>query len=882
MLLALVAVLRPGPLAAQGTAFTYQGSLSSAGHPANGWFDLTLAVWDASTSGNLWGGPITNTGVAVSNGLFTITLDFGPGVFTGPARWLEIGVRSNGVGNFSALAPRQAATPAPYAIMSANALSAASAATAAAVTGSVAAGQITGTLSSANIGAGTISATDLAPNTAAANLNAGGLSGVASSGLVLSTTDNNTNLANAGYVKIYGSFGTPDAWQAFTNAPVTGPPSARNSHTAVWTGSEMIVWGGYGGTYLNDGGRYNPAVDTWTALPVTAGGTPAGRLNHTAVWTGGAMVVWGGVGSSTLFNDGGAYDPVLNAWNYLPGSLPNAPAARLHHTAVWTGSAMIVWGGQGSAGDLNDGGLYNPGLNSWTSLPANLANAPGAREQHTAVWSGSEMIVWGGAGGSGVLNDGGRYNPANSTWVYLPNTLGNVPGGRASHTAVWTGTNMIVWGGSGAAGDLNDGGGYDPVANSWGYLPASLGGTPGARESHTVVWTGTEMMVWGGYSDAIGTLVDDGARYNPALNSWIYVPGSLAGTPPARYEHTAVWTGTEMIVWGGGGVTGELNDGGRYNPSTGVWIYLAGTAGNVPPPREYHTAVWTGTQMLVWGGVNNGGFLNDGGGYNPTADVWTYLPGTAPNAPGPREAHTAVWTGTNMIVWGGAGTNGFANDGGLFDPLANAWTYLPGTLANAPAVRAGHAAVWTGSQMLVWGGMSNAVPYADGGLFNPATTSWTYLPVNLPNTPAARSAATAVWTGSAMIVWGGNGGGGVSLGDGGMFAPASAAWTYLPAGQSGAPSARTGQSAVWTGLEMVIWGGGNNAIYYSDGGRYNPSLNTWTFLSATPAGTPLARANHTAVWTGSQMVVWGGAGAATYNDTAGYTPGRVLYLYQRP
>ena len=117
------------------------------------------------------------------------------------------------------------------------------------------------------------------------------------------------------------------------------PPAARGWHTAVWTGSKMIVWGGYNSTYLNDGGRYNPAANSWTAL--STNGAPAARWFHTAVWTGSELMVWGGQGSSGYLNDGGRYNPVTDSWTALPTN--GAPAARAWHTAVWTGSEMIVW-----------------------------------------------------------------------------------------------------------------------------------------------------------------------------------------------------------------------------------------------------------------------------------------------------------------------------------------------------------------------------------------------------------------------------------------------------------------------------------------------------------------------------------------------------------
>jgi microcystin-dependent protein len=101
---------------AQTTAFTYQGQLASGAGNANGSYDLTFAVWDANVAGNFIAGPVTNSAVAVSNGLFTVQLDFGPGVFTGTNYWVEMGVRTNGGGGFSTLVPRQPLTPTPYAL----------------------------------------------------------------------------------------------------------------------------------------------------------------------------------------------------------------------------------------------------------------------------------------------------------------------------------------------------------------------------------------------------------------------------------------------------------------------------------------------------------------------------------------------------------------------------------------------------------------------------------------------------------------------------------------------------------------------------------------------------------------------------------------------
>jgi len=116
-LLALPATLHLQLLAAPlGTAFTYQGRLNDGGNPANGSYDLEFTLYDADIGPGAVAGPLTNAATAISNGLFTVTLDFGSGIFEGNARWLEIAVRTNGGGDFTGLSPRQELKPAPYAL----------------------------------------------------------------------------------------------------------------------------------------------------------------------------------------------------------------------------------------------------------------------------------------------------------------------------------------------------------------------------------------------------------------------------------------------------------------------------------------------------------------------------------------------------------------------------------------------------------------------------------------------------------------------------------------------------------------------------------------------------------------------------------------------
>ena len=111
---------------AQGTAFTYQGVLSLNGVAVSGSNDLPFTLYTAVSAGGIVGTSNVVNDLVMTNGLFTVTLDFGA-QFDGNARWLDLSVRTNGAGAFSTLSPRQSVTPAPYAIYAGSAVSAATA-----------------------------------------------------------------------------------------------------------------------------------------------------------------------------------------------------------------------------------------------------------------------------------------------------------------------------------------------------------------------------------------------------------------------------------------------------------------------------------------------------------------------------------------------------------------------------------------------------------------------------------------------------------------------------------------------------------------------------------------------------------------------------------
>ena len=913
---------------AQGTTFTYQGRLNDGANPANGNYDLRFGLYTADVGGNQRGPILTNAATAVNNGLFTVALDFGA-VFPGADRWLEIGVRTNGGGTFTTLSPRQPLTPTPYAIFA----------------GGADAAGISGTIPGASIGTGAITPRMLADGAAAANLQSGGQSGVAGGGIVLSENPNNTDLVNAGYVRIGKVALVPENWT--NDAP--GPPGIgltpeRTDHSAIWTGTEMIVWGGYNGNYRNDGLRYNPATDSWTATSKT--GAPSARKGHSAVWTGTQMIVWGGPD-----NRGGRYNPATDVWTATSRS--NAPSARTGHAAVWTGNLMLIWGGGSSSGfpQYGGGGRYNPNTDTWTDMTA--AGAPYKRINMAFVWTGSRLIVWGGRtfftqadcsavgppncqpGINYYWNDGARYNPATDAWAPVSSSGLDW---RELAATVWTGTEMLVWGGD--EGDqitYNDGARYNLSSDTWS--PIKLNGAPAVRTSPSAVWAGNRMVVWGGLGGFFNDIpLDSGGRYDPSTDSWS--PVAFSAAPAARFNHTAVWTGSRMIVFGGDGGADYLGDAVRYNPSADTWsATFPALVGSEPSERQSASAVWTGTEMIVWGGEYQGTYLQSGGRFDPILNNWTQT--RLPGAPSARINHTAVWTGKEMIIWGGVDQAETAT-GARLDPVSHVWAPMTIT-SNTPSARQNHTAVWTGKEMIVWGGVSNIFingygdlpnEFASGGRYDPKTDSWT--PTGLgPNRPSSRQGHVAVWTGSEMVVWGGY----ASVfaipsptknfrSDGARYQPASDTWIALPltdaptprrdpaavwtgsefivwGGFDGvnqrtgarfslanntwtatdtntAPVQRNGHAAFWDGSHMIVWGGKNSAGPRSDGGRYDPLTDSWTPMAFSGVVNPVA--GNAITWTGAQMITVGGvdSNGTYYNENKAYTPPRTVYLYMRP
>jgi hypothetical protein len=342
------------------------------------------------------------------------------------------------------------------------------------------------------------------------------------------------------------------------------------------------------------------------AQPTSMEGFPHPVCNHTAVWTGEAVLVWGGDEAFPKEDDGyrpvdpigradgGIYDPVADTWR----PLPSAPlAGRFDHVAVWTGAEMLVFGGRDANTAFGDGAAFDPKTGTWRPLAR--AGAPSGRSSPGATWTGRELVVVGGRGfGGEARHDAFAYDPAADAW----RPLGTLTP-RDAPTAAWTGAQIVVWGGVGPTAAVK---GERLVEGAWRPLPTR--GAPPVRPQQLVICAGTQLVVWGGL-DADDAPTKDGARWDPTTDAW--TPMSTKNAHARRVEG-AVFTGDVVAVLGEipEALDLDVHPGtlGLYNPKLDRWWSLAG-----PFVSEGMALTWTGRELVAWGGF-------DGTNMSPTGD----------------------------------------------------------------------------------------------------------------------------------------------------------------------------------------------------------------------------------------------------------------------
>ncbi|MGH8991121.1 MAG: Kelch repeat-containing protein [Acidimicrobiia bacterium] len=327
----------------------------------------------------------------------------------------------------------------------------------------------------------------------------------------------------------------PDAIPAGWEWKPTGPLPGRHGHAAVWTGSEMVLWGGERPGRAPQGAAYDPRHDTWRRI---ARSPLENRSGPAAAWSGAEVLIWGGINGGGPLDDGAAYDPATDRWRLLA---PSPLTGRVPLASAWTGREMVVMGarGYGRTVGATDTAAYDPATDTWRPM----GQVPITINEGTGAWTGRELVVYGGlldrsrrpqTPGDQAL--GAALDTATGLWRTLP----PAPLSSQAVALAWDGQRVVAWDWDLVAAAL------DPATDRWSNLP----GLPLERRDCLPAGVAAGNLVFAQHCGQAAVLERGRPRWRvfPA-------PRGAWGAP--------IFTGDELVLW--------LGPSGR--PHDGTWLH---------------------------------------------------------------------------------------------------------------------------------------------------------------------------------------------------------------------------------------------------------------------------------------------------------------------
>ena len=396
-----------------------------------------------------------------------------------------------------------------------------------------------------------------------------------------------------------------------------------------------------------------------------------------------------------------ALDVQTDAW----APLPEGPlSARSGHVMVWTGKAVIVWGGV-NLEPFADGASYRQDTGEWRAIPP----APiGGRSLAAGAWTGRELVVWGGVDASGQgFADGAAYDPERERWRPIaPSPL--TP--RVQATATWTGREVLVVAGTGVATGQErptappvprtiDGAAYDPKADTWRTIASSA--LPESSPFTPMAWTGKELVVVAGGPSVFLPRSPNTGPPRPPPSESSFVPPAMTATSGLPTPGSTPTTVGMPPPGPPRSPTGTGLPAAAYDPGTNRWRDLP----RVPVDEtSVPILAWTGRVVVAISPTLAGAV------YNPSAGTWRPLP--SPPEGVQIQSFTAYWTGREVLMLGTVGS--------AYDPAASRWRLLP-AVEVPQQLRGGLAAAWTGELLITWGGLGKAADPGIGSAYRPPT-----------------------------------------------------------------------------------------------------------------------------------------------------------------
>jgi hypothetical protein len=705
--------------------------------------------------------------------------------------------------------------------------------------------------------------------------------------------------------------GVDGSWSALPPPPLQDAPAVYDP-----VRESMLVFGGR----TSNQGLSNEVWEmslagspNWTLLE-TFGTKPSPRSGHVLLYDSRRerLLIFGGADSVTL-NDSWTLDltAVPPAWaQSLPTGTPPSPRAYCQAVYDSLNDQLILFGGAETLGadgpptGMRDDvwSLSSTELPDWMELtPA--GTPPSARAAGSVIYDQArqQMVLFGGFDGA-VLSDGFTLSlDADPTWTALTAT-GGPPSDRATSGAIYDAPQdrMVLFGGFGAAGMLNDVWALDLVASEWTEL-LPPGGPPSGRQFPAAVYDppGNRMVVFGG-SDGRGAVLDP--LWALSLGSTVEWTDLGSRRPPQRWLAATTFDATRGVMWIHGGMNWDNTGGTQIRAdswslplgSTAGWSEPA-TTGTPPATRFGHSAVYDAVRdrLVFFGG--NGDTL----GTTYLNEVWELsLSGTpawnqiSPSGtpPAARMYHSAVYDAVNdrMVVFGGNAGSGALNDvWALSFAGSPAWTQLAPSGTPPPPLWAQSAALdGDANRLIIFGGQFAGRRNNVHALTLTGSPEWTELiPTGTP--PSPRQSATMVSLGGHMLVFGGDteASSGFATNDSWLLSfGSSPAWRQLDVGPVLPPARMASCAAVDpTTLRLAIFGG---SAMNSEGG------DTW-FLQldqAVPTLASLVSANAgpgrvDLVWevssSAASAAVYRRAGDGPWTELGRVTPdgtGRIAYV----
>jgi len=583
--------LQPATAFGQGTAFTYQGRLNNGGTPVSGNYALTFALFNTNATGVAIAGPVTNNTVGVTNGLFTITIDFGPGVFVDATNWLQIGVASNGLGSFTPLSPRQQLTPVPYAIF---------AGTAGSLTGTVASANLSGTYGNTmtfNNAGNSFAGTFAGSGAGMTNVNAVALNGL-----------NATNFWQLGGNNVASSqfFGSTNDLPVRIRVNnmraliiTTNPADSANliggsPANAIDEGIEGAVIAGGGTTNFLGTSSSNHISANFSSVGGGSGNWIQGGADHAVIANG-----WNNLIASNAFQSviaGGENNTISNAYAIIGGGMNNTNSS---YVGTISGGQNNLASGQYQS--TVGGGYGNQATNSYATVPGGFQNLAGgacsfaagqqaqAVHQGAFVWADSQNAAFiststnqfnvranGGVrfltGGAGMILDGQSVLTNNQT---SPSFSGILTAGSFQSDS----TGDFVAGVSNSASGnyaAVDGGALNVANNAVAFIGGGFQNTN----------SGNGGMIGGGNLNFIGNLgliaTIGGGQRNTASNSVATIAGGFGNTAsgPGAFIGGGGYDGLNLAGNTASGA-GSVIGGGLSNLATNLYATVPGGIENL-------------------------------------------------------------------------------------------------------------------------------------------------------------------------------------------------------------------------------------------------------------------------------------------------------------